>query len=316
MEGLELTLSASIGISIYPRDGEDIDTLINNADAAMYHAKQEGRNTTQFYSQELAARSQLQLKIESQLRTALTRNAFQLYYQPLIDMQTLEVLGVEALIRWDEEAIGPDLFVPVAEATGQIGRLSDWVIAEACMQHKTWREHGLPPIPIAVNISAVQLRQQDFAVQIAAALRALLVDVSALQVEVTETALMENLDRAIGVLAQLKELGIKIALDDFGTGYSSLNYLSRLPLDKIKVDKSFIQRIEEDPTSRAITEAVIALGRTLELDVVAEGIESGSTLRYLREHGCNQAQGYHVCRPVSAADFETWYQSYEPSRLH
>lgn len=306
VNGLELSLSSSIGIGIYPRDGNEIDTLINNADAAMYQAKQAGRNDIQFYSQELAAKSQLQLRIEELIRTALAQNTFELFYQPLVDMHTSEVVGVEALVRWPHAEIGPDLFVPIAESTGQIGRISEWVIAEACRQHKAWRKRGMPTPPIAVNISAVQLRHKDFAADFAKMLGEYAVDYSALQIEVTETALMENLERAIDVLSHLKALGIRIALDDFGTGYSSLNYLSRLPLDKIKVDKSFIQRIEHDAPSRTITESVIALGRSLNLDVVAEGIESEAAMIYLRGHGCSQAQGYHVCRPLSPAGFEEW----------
>lgn len=316
INGLELSLSASVGISIFPRDGKDLDTLINNADAAMYLAKQGGRDNIQFYSQELAARSQMQSRIEEQLKAALTQNAFQLYYQPLVDMQTDRLIGVEALVRWPHDEVGPDQFVPIAEATGQINRLGDWVIKEACRQHKQWCDHGLPAIPIAVNVSAVQLRQKDFAEQFTQMLDERSVSMAALQVEVTETALMENLDRAIDVLARLQALGVKISLDDFGTGYSSLNYLSRLPIDKIKVDKSFVQRIEHDVASRAITEAVIALGRTLKLEVVAEGIESEETMHYLRCHGCSQAQGYHVCKPVTADAFETWFGAYRATHGH
>lgn len=304
-------LSASIGISIFPRDGNDIDTLINNADAAIYQAKQFGRNNVQFYSEELAARSQRQLRIEKHLKSALTENSFQLLYQPLVDMKSSYVVGVEALVRWHHSDIGPDQFVPVAEATGQIGQLSEWVIGEACRQHNVWRSHGLPAIPIAINVSAVQLRRADFAEHFLSQLRERAIESTALQVEVTETALMENLDHGIEVLSRLKAIGVKIALDDFGTGYSSLNYLSRLPLNKIKVDKSFVQRLEHDDSSRAITEAVIALGRTLNLEVVAEGIESDVVLRYLQQHGCTQAQGFHVCRPITGDAFETWFGKHE-----
>jgi diguanylate cyclase (GGDEF)-like protein/PAS domain S-box-containing protein len=307
LSGFEVSLSASIGISLYPRDGEVLDTLINNADAAMYQAKQAGRNNVQFYSEELAARSQQQLRIEEQLKTALAHNAFELYYQPLVDTQTSRLMGVEALVRWQHAGIGPDQFVPVAEATGHINSLSDWVIEEACRQHKKWQQRGMPEIPIAINVSAVQFRQKDFAATFMQKLRKFAVAASALQVEVTETSMMENFDHAIEVLSELKSFGIKIALDDFGTGYSSLNYLSRLPINKIKVDKSFVQRIEHDATSRAITEAVIALGRSLSLEVVAEGIESERTLDYLRRHGCTQVQGFHICRPVTAKIFESWF---------
>jgi len=311
VNGLEVSLSASIGISLFPRDGDVLDTLINNADAAMYQAKQAGRNSVQFYSQELAERSQRQLRIEEQLKGALAQGRFELHYQPLVDMHSSRLVGVEALVRWPHADIGPDQFVPVAEATGHINSLSEWVIAEACRQHRKWCEHGLPHIPIAVNVSAVQFRHKDFAGAFVENLRQFSIAPSALQVEVTETSMMENLDHAIAVLSQLRSYGITIALDDFGTGYSSLNYLSRLPISKIKIDKSFVQRLEHDAVSRAVTEAVIALGRSLSLEVVAEGIESAQTLDYLRRHGCSQAQGYHVCKPVTADGFESWFTKHQ-----
>lgn len=307
VNGIQVTVSASIGISIFPRDGDVLDTLINNADAAMYQAKDAGRKNVQFYSEELAARSHLQMRIEEQLKRALAQDGFQLYYQPLVDTHSTRLVGVEALVRWSHHDVGPDQFVPVAEATGHIGSLSDWVIDEACRQHRKWRERGMQPFPIAVNISGALFRQNEFAENLLSKLKQHSLDPSALQVEVTETSLMENLERAIELLSRLKSFGVKIALDDFGTGYSSLNYLSRLPIHKIKVDKSFVQRIEHDATSRAVTEAVIALGRSLSLEVVAEGIESAQTLEYLRRQGCNQAQGYYVCKPLTADAFESWY---------
>lgn len=310
VKGLVVSLSASVGISIYPQDGDEIDTLIHHADAAMYHAKQGGRSNFQYYSEELAARSQFHMKIEEHLKAALTQDAFTLHYQPVVDMHSPRLMSVEALVRWSHSDIGPDQFVPVAETTGHISQLGDWVLREACRQYKRWLEHGLPPIPIAVNVSATQFRQKDFSGYFVRALEKWSVPVTALQVEVTETALMENIDRAIEILTHLKDLGIQIALDDFGTGYSSLNYLSRLPINKIKVDKSFVQRVGHDATSRAIAEAVIALGHSLDLEVVAEGIESADIMEYLRRHGCNQAQGYHVCRPMDPGEFETWYRTH------
>lgn len=316
VNGLELSLSSSIGIGIYPRDGEDINILMNNADAAMYQAKQAGRNNYQFYSHELAAYSHRQSMIEEQLKIALNHDEFRLYYQPLIDINTSSLIGVEALLRWPHDEVGPDRFVPIAEATGLIDRLGEWVISEACRQHNLWKDHGLPAIPVAVNVSAVQFRQKDFAARFAQAMRDGQVDMSALQLELTETSLMDDIDHAVNVLAQLQALGIKISLDDFGTGYSSLSYLSRLPIDKIKVDKSFVSRIEDDMASRAITEAIIALGRTLNLEIVAEGIESDDVMHYLRLHGCNQAQGFHVCAPVSADNFESWYRHQYRAPVH
>jgi predicted signal transduction protein with EAL and GGDEF domain len=313
---LELGLSASIGISIFPRDGEAADALINNADAAMYLAKQAGRNNVQFYSKDLAAQAQLQFRIEERLKAALAHDAFELVYQPVVDMQSLRLIGVEALVRLCHSEIGPEQFVPVAEATGQIGRLSEWVLREVCRQHAAWCEQGLPAIPIAINVSAMQIRRADFADEVSRRLGEYGIAPAALQIEVTETAMMENVDHAVEVLAGLRGMGIKIALDDFGTGYSSLNYLSRLPIHKVKVDKSFVQRVAWDAPSRAITEAVIALGRTLALEVVAEGIETEETLNYLRAHGCTQAQGFHVCRPVSAAEFRNWFDVHRSAYGH
>ncbi len=313
IDGLEFALSLSVGISIFPRDGMDLDTLVNHADAAMYHAKQTGRDNVQYYSRELAARSQLQARVEKQLQSALSRQMFSLHYQPVIDLQSGRVVAVEALVRWPHADIGPDQFVPIAESTGHIGRLGAWVIGEVCRQHQSWRERGFPVIPVAVNVSAVQLRQQDFVRQFSQWLADSAVDPMELHLEVTETALMEHLDRATEVLERLRALGVQIALDDFGTGYSSLNYLSRLPINKIKVDKSFVQRLQYDNASRAIIEAVIALGHALKLEVVAEGIESASVLRHLREMGCTQAQGFHICRPVSAQAFEAWFDAYQAS---
>lgn len=304
---LVLSLSPSIGISVYPRDGEDIDTLINHADVAMYQAKELGRNNYQFFSPELAERAHAHVAIEHQLRTALTDNEFRLHYQPVVNMQTADLVCAEALLRWPHAQTGPDSFVPVAESTGMMGRLGDWVICEACRQHNAWRANGLPAIPITINVSAVQFRDKAFAERFEHTIHECRVDASALQIEITETMAMENLDHTIEVLKRLKKHGIKILLDDFGTGYSSLRYLSRLPIDKIKVDKSFIHQIEHDVSSRAVTEAIIAMGRTMNLEIIAEGIESDKMLDYLRMHGCNHAQGFHVSKPISADAFESWY---------
>ena len=308
---LVLSSSPSIGISIYPRDGKDIDTLINHADAAMYQAKQLGRNNFQFFSHELAERAKALVDIEAQLRTAISNGEFHLHYQPVINMQTLEVVCAEALLRWPDAKTGPETFVPIAESTGMIARLGDWVIREACRQHNHWIENGLPAIPISVNVSAVQFRDKKFAERFEQALQECKVDATALHLEITETTVMENLEYTIGVLMRLRNQGIKILLDDFGTGYSSLSYLSRLPVDKIKVDKSFTHQLEHDMTSRAVTEAIIALGRTMNKEIIAEGIESREVLEYLRMHGCHHAQGFHVSRPVDGDTFESWYWAHK-----
>jgi diguanylate cyclase (GGDEF)-like protein/PAS domain S-box-containing protein len=303
---LELALSASIGISLYPGDGTEIDTLINHADAAMYHAKQHGRSGYHFYVPQMSELAEGQSVIEHQLKRAISQNEFRLCYQPVVDIHSGELVCVEALLRWPGNHAGPNRFVPIAEATGLIGPVGEWVLGEACRQYRRWQADGLPMVPIAINVSSVQFKRRGLADYVEATLRLHGLDPSALQIELTETAVMDDIDHAIRVLTQLKEVGITIALDDFGTGYSSLNYLSRLPLDKLKIDQSFVERIESDTAGRAITEAIIVLGRTLGLEVVAEGIESESVLDYLRRHGCQQAQGYLVCIPLSGDDMAAW----------
>ena len=317
---LTVSLSASVGISVFPGDGQDIDTLMSHADMAMYQAKQSGRNNYQFYSPELASGAKQQAAIEQQLKSALSNNTFHLYYQPVLDVQTGEVVSVEALLRWQDSQIGPALFVPVAEATGIIKPIGHWLVEEASRQHKTWVDHGMQPIPIAVNVSPVEFRDKEFVNRFKMIIGKHGINPSALQVEVTETAVMDEIDHAIKLLSELKALGVIVLLDDFGTGHSSLAHLARLPLTKVKIDKSFISDLETDLASRAVTDAMIALGRTLNLDVVAEGIESKSTLDYISTHGCTQAQGYYLGEPMSGDSFESWYWEYgkklEDTRLN
>lgn len=310
VDSVEASLSCSIGISIYPRDGKDIDMLIGLADAAMYVAKQLGRNTIQLYNSSLAERVFMQSLIEDGMKGALKRDEFLLYYQPVIDMQTRHVVSVEALLRWPGNGMGPDRLIQVAEATGLIGRLDEWVFGQACQQHSEWIREGLPSIPIAVNVSPIQFRKSGFANYLRDTIEDHRIACDGVQIELTETAVMEDIDLAITVLNEMRNKGIKVSLDDFGTGYSSLSYLSRLPLDKIKVDKSFVHRLQNDKASEAIIEAIIALGRTLNLQIVAEGIESDSTLQYLRLHGCHQAQGYYICKPMIGNQFAAWYRQH------
>ncbi len=306
---LALSVSTSIGISVFPRDGEDIDTLVSHADAAMYQAKQEGRNNFQFYSSALTAGIQQQNSIENELKLALRTNAFHLFYQPVLDINTHEVVSVEALLRLGNDEIGPDQFVPIAEATGIINPIGRWVLQEAIRQSSSWSASGLPAIPIAVNVSAVEFRDRDFVDRFEQLIHENSIAPAMLQLELTETAVMHDLDHAITVLSRLRALGIAILLDDFGTGHSSLAYLSRLPLDKIKIDKSFIFELEKDTGSRAVTDAMLALGRTLDLEVVAEGIETTVALEYMRSRGCRQAQGFLLCRPLAGEEFESWYRA-------
>ena len=309
---LSLTLSTSIGISMFPEDAPDIDALVSHADMAMYQAKQAGRNNFQFYSVECSVRSRLQLWIEDRLRATLRQRQFHLVYQPVLDVASETVVSVEALLRWGDANIGPERFVPVAEATGIINPISRWLLGEASRQHKLWHAHGLPPIPIAVNVSVVEFRDRGFADRVESALAEQGVSADALQLELTETAVMDDVDHAVAVLSRLKQHGIKILLDDFGTGHSSLSQLVRLPLNKVKIDRSFVlPLVTDDVASSAVTSAMISLAITLGLEVVAEGVESERAYRFVSEHGCTQAQGFYIGEPMSPLEFEHWYRGHQ-----
>jgi EAL domain-containing protein (putative c-di-GMP-specific phosphodiesterase class I) len=248
------------------------------------------------------------LQLELRLRKAIHHNGLQLVYQPVIDIRSGALVGAEALVRLADqcgEEVGPDRFIPIAESAGLIGELGEWVAAEACRQHAAWRSEGMNLV-IAINVSPLQFRQRAFAEKLGSIIVATGMDPTCLEIEVTESAVMDNIDDAVEILTRIKSLGVKVALDDFGTGYSSLSSLTSLPLDKLKVDQSFVRRIGGDQASRTVTEAIIGLGRSLRLDVHGEGIESEDTLLYLEEHGCNQAQGYWVSRPLPPAEFAEW----------
>jgi diguanylate cyclase (GGDEF)-like protein/PAS domain S-box-containing protein len=307
---LTLALSTSIGISISPKDGQDIDTLINHADIAMYQAKQAGRNNFQFYSADFTLDAKQQIATEQQLQSALRTDAFHLVYQPVLDLKTTEVVSVEALLRWNNADVGPERFVPIAEAAGIIGPIGRWVLMEASRQHKAWIANGLPAIPIAINVSVGEFRDKDFVHRFEQFIHEYGILPSALQLEITESAMMDDIQRAISVLSQLKALGVVILLDDVGTGQSSLAGLARLPVNKVKIDKSFILHLESDVASRAVIDAMLALSHTLGLEVVAEGIESVSTLEYIRSRGCQQGQGYLLSKPLSSESFQDWYREH------
>ncbi|HZW13340.1 MAG TPA: EAL domain-containing protein [Noviherbaspirillum sp.] len=308
VDTLELSVSPSIGISFFPEHAASVSQLIHTADLAMYQAKQLGRSNYQFYTAELEQRSEQALAVETRLRNALSNGGLALHYQPVIDLKNGKLIGAEALLRLmdDGETIGPDRFIPVAESAGLIGTLGEWVVAEACRQHGEWLRDGMQ-LTIAINVSPLQFRQRVFADKLSEVIANTGMDPSHLEIEVTESAVMENIDEAVGILNRIKSLGVKVALDDFGTGYSSLSSLTSLPLDKLKVDQSFVRRIERDPACRTVTEAIIGLGRSLRLSVHGEGIESEDALLYLEEHGCNQAQGYWFSKPLPPAEFVHWY---------
>jgi diguanylate cyclase (GGDEF)-like protein/PAS domain S-box-containing protein len=307
---LELSISPSIGISLFPANATDVGTLIHTADLAMYQAKQSGRGSYQFYTSELDRRADQALSIEARLKNALRKSYLTLHYQPVIDILSGRVLSAEALLRLadQDEAVGPAVFIPIAESSGLIGELGEWVLAEACRQQRVWDANGMQ-ITVAINVSPLQFRQPGFAALLSSVIADSRVDPTCLEVEVTEGTVMESVEDAVEILQRIKSLGVRIALDDFGTGYSSLSSLSSLPIDKLKVDQSFVRRIEGDQASRAVTEAIIALGRSLRLDVVGEGIESAFTLQYLQEHGCHQAQGFWFSQPLPPAAFVAWYEA-------
>jgi diguanylate cyclase (GGDEF)-like protein/PAS domain S-box-containing protein len=308
-----LQASPSIGISLYPDDGSDIDTLIRHADAAMRDARERGHTGYQFFTPAIQSSIQRAIAIEQKLRQGIEQNEFELYYQPVVDTQSRRIVGAEALIRWPQangEVMQPNEFIQVAEANGVINQLGEWVIQEACRQLQQWHMMGLPPLRIAVNVSPVQFRARNFYQCVADALTTSGIDPDCLELEVTESAVMKQVDEASQTLASLKNLGLKIALDDFGTGYSSLSRLARLPFDKLKVDQSFIRNIDTDSRSLAIAETVIALGKRLGVKVVAEGIETEAAFDLLRECDCDLGQGYLLSKPMPAEQFQRWHQEH------
>jgi diguanylate cyclase (GGDEF)-like protein/PAS domain S-box-containing protein len=302
----ELYATASIGIAIAPDDGAAPGDLIKNADLAMYRAKELGRNNYQFFAQGMDTLAHHRLSLESRLRKALDREEFELHYQPVIDLATGGIAGAEALVRWryGNKLIAPNEFIPLSEETGLILGLGAWVLATACRQAKAWRDLGYRDLAMAVNISSRQFSQADFVDRIDSVLTSTGLPPEALLLEITESVLMANIDIASEQMRRLKDMGVKIMLDDFGTGYSSLAYLKRLPLDGLKIDRSFVMDIHRSADSKAIADAVISLARALELGVVAEGVETLEQLDYLREHVRGHIQGFYASPPVTPESFE------------
>lgn len=304
----ELYITCSIGVSLYPGDGRDVQTLIKNADAAMFRAKDHGRNNVHFYTAEINAKIADRLSLATELHRALERNELLLHYQPQVDSHTGLIIGAEALIRWQHPTRGlvsPGLFIPVAEETGLILPIGAWVIQTACAQAREWLKAGSSLPTISVNVSVRQFMRKDLIESLVKIIRHTQLDAQALELEVTESLIMNNADEFIAILKKLKEVGIKLAIDDFGTGYSSLNYLKRMPIDRLKVDQSFVRDINKDPESTTITEAIINLGHSLKLKVIAEGVETGEQLEFLRHRGCDEFQGYYFSRPIPAGQFAT-----------
>ena len=304
--GKSARVTASIGICLHPEPGQDDQAVLKNADLAMYVAKAEGKNNYQFYSPALRARSSGRVAIETYLRHALERNEFSLHYQAKVNVETDAITGVEALLRWNSMALGsvaPAQFIPVAEETGLIIPIGRWVLRTACAQSAQWLREGLPAVRICVNLSMRQLQDDGLISDIGTALRDSGVRPDLLELELTESAIMHNAERAVRVLREIKALGVRLAIDDFGTGYSSLAQLKRLPIDTLKVDRSFIREIPRDAEDRAITEAIIAMGKTLSLTIVAEGVETPQQKAFLREHACDEMQGYYFSTPIPAGEF-------------
>ncbi|HXW69717.1 MAG TPA: EAL domain-containing protein [Dissulfurispiraceae bacterium] len=301
----EVFMSVSIGISVYPEDGADMDNLLKNADAAMYQTKSRGKNNYQFYSKQMDVASLELLTLESDLHRALDRNELTVYYQPKATCSTKDITGVEALVRWKHPArgfISPAEFIPLAEISGLIIPIGEFVLRTACRQNKLWQESGIKPMRMAVNLSNRQFDQKDLMTMVQNALHEAQLSPQYLEVEITESTLMRDPEEAIRILRELKALGIKVAVDDFGTGYSSLNYLKQLPLDHLKIDGSFIRNVPFDGSDTAIVSSIIALAHSLKVQTIAEGVETERQLAFLQEHGCDMIQGYLLCHPLPAED--------------
>jgi diguanylate cyclase (GGDEF)-like protein len=310
--GQELHIDGSIGISICPSDGADAETLIKNADMAMYHAKEIGRNNFQFFKAEMNSRAVERQSLESGLRRTLERDEFLLHYQPIVNLSTGEITSVEALIRWqhpDRGLVPPAQFVPIAEDCGLIIKIGRWVLNEACRQVRVWRDAGLPQLRIAVNVSAIEFRNKDFVEGVRAVISETGLEARFLELELTESVLMGDVRFAASVLREIKGMGIRIAVDDFGTGYSSLSYLREFPIDILKIDRSFINQITGDCDGSTIVDAIISMGKSLKHVVVAEGVETQYQRTYLQAHNCEEAQGYLFSKPLPAAQFAVLLQT-------
>jgi diguanylate cyclase (GGDEF)-like protein len=307
IDGHPLVVTSSVGIATFPGDGADAETLLNNADAAMYRAKEIGRDNVQFYQPEFNQRAFEKLLLQEQLRNAVARSEFALLYQPQVDLRSGRIFALEALIRWRHPTLGllsPAQFIPLAEKTGLIAPIGDWVLREACRQNQAWQDRGLPPIAICVNVSARQFKERTLIASVIGALAQSGLGARYLELELTESLIMQDLDSAIATMNQLKSLGVQLSIDDFGTGYSSFAALKNFPIGRLKIDKSFIEDLSRNENDRAVASAVISLGQKLNLRVIAEGVETDEQVAFLREANCDEMQGYHFSPPIPAADAE------------
>lgn len=311
IEDTEVRVTTTIGISVYPADGDSADQLLKHADVAMYHAKEQGRNGYQFYSQSIHKLALERFSLERDLRVALEEGGFQLEYQPKIAITERRLTGVEALVRWHHPKRGrvsPVDFIPLAEETGLIVPLGEWVLRTACEQMMQWINAGMEPFVMAVNCSAIQLVRTDMAKVITSALNNTGLNPAYLEIELTESLLMQDVEEGIVILQALKDLGVHVSIDDFGTGFSSLSYLKRLPVDKLKIDQSFIKDLTSDPGDAAIVTSMITLAHNLGLTVVAEGVETEQQLGFLQAERCDEVQGYFISKPMASEDFDQWVQ--------
>jgi len=313
--GQEIFVTASIGISIYPKDGDDAQMLLSNADTAMYRAKEQGKNNYQFYTAEMNATALERLRLESDLRRALERGEFLLYYQPKINISSGQIVGVEALIRWNHPVRGmvpPQDFIPLAEETGLIVPIGEWVLKTACRQNFDWHTSGISSIRVAVNVSTQQFRKENLTETIDRILRETNLENCLLELEITESVMMEDMERAIIVMSELSDRGIHFSIDDFGTGYSSLVYLKRFPINILKIDRSLVRHIPANPDDTAIASAIISLGKSLKLKVVAEGVETQEQLSFFRNQECDEVQGYLFSHPLPAKEMTELLQQKAP----
>lgn len=312
IENHPLQISASIGIALFPNDGDDFDTLLKHADTAMYQAKDSGRNVYRFFMAKMNVDAMARLRLHTQLRDALQRKEFELHYQPQIDLLSGNVIGMEALIRWnhpEQGIISPAHFIPVAEASGLIIPIGEWVLEEACRQARIWQQSGQQSFKVAVNLSALQFKRGNILDTVSKVLKQSGLPPNMLELELTESILLQDMESALKTIHDLKALGVHLSIDDFGTGYSSLSYLKQLKVDKLKIDKSFVHDLVTDLDDMAIVTAIIQLGKNLQMRVIAEGVETAEQLHFLRSHECDEVQGYYFSKPLAAPRFTDWLYS-------
>ena len=318
LDGHEVKITSSIGVSLYPQDADNFDDLLKNADTAMYHAKSQGRDNYQFFAQDLNATAMQRFSMQNDLHGALENDEFELFYQPKVDLQSGKLAGAECLIRWRHPALGmvsPGQFIPIAEDTGLINSIGDWALRTACAQSSVWLDRGFPPVRMAVNLSARQFRSRNLVTTVREILEDTQLPVHLLELEVTEGAIMTDVDRTVATLRALSGMGVRLAVDDFGTGYSSLSYLAQFPLDVLKIDQSFVRDLVDRSDVGCVVSAIVGLAHSLNLTVVAEGVETPAQLEFLRDLGCEEIQGYLYSRPLTVGDFEELLKNERDGKL-